>query len=215
MSEGVIRVRTGEPADYSALPHKEYDWEQTVYGDVSEILPSDAPIPLGKPITLTHYYDANLYHDMVTGRSVTGILHLFNQTPIDWYSKKQATVETATYGSEFIAACTCIDQVINLPTTLHYLGVPIHEKSYIFGDNESVIDSSTIPHSKLHKRHNALSFHCICEAVATKIVDIHHLSGEYNPADILSKHRSYQKLWCILQPLLFYQGDTADLYEHD
>jgi hypothetical protein len=26
MSEGVIRVQTGEP-DYSALPHKEYDWE--------------------------------------------------------------------------------------------------------------------------------------------------------------------------------------------
>ena len=172
---------------------------------MSEILPSDAPIPLGKPITLTHYYDANLYHDMVTGHLVTRILHLFNQTPtIDWYSMKQATVETATYGSEFIAAHTCIDQVIDIHTTLHYLGVPFHEKHYVFGDNESVIDSSTIPHSKLHKRHNALSFHHIRKAVAMKIVGIHHLSGEYNPADILSKYWTYQKLWCILQPLLFF-----------
>jgi hypothetical protein len=43
---------------------------------------------------------------MVTGRSVTAILHFLNQTPMDWYSKKQATVETATFGSEFIATRT-------------------------------------------------------------------------------------------------------------
>ena len=66
--------------------------------------PHDAPKPLGKYVTLTHYVDVNLLHDLITGRSVTGILHLINKTPIDWYSKKQATVETATYGSEFIAA---------------------------------------------------------------------------------------------------------------
>jgi len=59
--------------------------------------------------TLTHYVDANLYHDMITGRSVTGILHLVNKTPIDWYSKKQATIEIATYGCELIAAQIGVD----------------------------------------------------------------------------------------------------------
>ena len=122
MKDAMIRVRTAEP-DYSGLPTQYFDWAQAVYGDVSEILPKDAPAPLGKYVTLTHYVDANLYHDMLTGRSVTGILHLMNKTPIDWYSKKQATVETATYGSEFVAARTCVDQVIDLRTTLRYLGV--------------------------------------------------------------------------------------------
>jgi hypothetical protein len=42
---------------------------------------------------------------------------------------------------------------------LRYLGVPIREKSYMFGDNESVVNSSIQPHAKLHKRHMALSFH--------------------------------------------------------
>jgi hypothetical protein len=155
MKEAIIRVRTGEP-DYSDLPEQDYDWAQSVYGDVSEIIPDDAPTPLGNYVTLTHYYDANLYHDMLTGCSVTGILHLFNKTPIEWYSKKQATVEMATYGSEFIAARTCVDQVIDLCTSLRYLGVPIRNKSYVFGDNQTVVDSSVIPHAKLHKRHNAL-----------------------------------------------------------
>jgi hypothetical protein len=51
----------------------------------------------------------NLRHDIAMGRSVTGILHLMNKAPIEWYSKKQATVETATYGSEFVAARICTE----------------------------------------------------------------------------------------------------------
>ena len=61
----------------------------------------------------------------LTGRSVTGILDLVNQTPIDWYCKRQATVETATYGSEFNAARTAMEQIMDMQYTLHMLEVPI------------------------------------------------------------------------------------------
>jgi hypothetical protein len=157
-----------------------------------------------KYITLPHYFDANLYHDMVTGRSVTAILHFLNQTPMDWYSKKQApTVKTATFGSEFIAARTTIDQIVDLRMTLRNLGVPIQEKSYVFGDNKTVINASSTPHAKLHKRHNALSFHHVQEAVASKNVTIFHLLGEYNPANILSRHWAYALVWRTINALLF------------
>jgi hypothetical protein len=69
-------------------------------------------------VILTHYVDANLYHNVLTGRSVTGVLHFINGTPIDWYSKKQATVKSATYGSELVAARTCVEQIIDLSITL-------------------------------------------------------------------------------------------------
>jgi hypothetical protein len=81
---------------------------------------------------------------MLTGRSVTGILHLCNQTLVNWYSKRQATVETATFGSEFTAARRAVDQIIDLRTTLQYLGVPIHHKSYMFVDNQAVVMNSSI-----------------------------------------------------------------------
>ena len=86
---GAIRYRTGEP-DYSKLPDQDFDWTRTVYGNVKELLPTDAPAPKGKHVVLTTYVDANLCHDFITGRSVTAILHIANQTPIDWYSKRQA-----------------------------------------------------------------------------------------------------------------------------
>ena len=50
------------------------------------------------------YFDANLMHDVITGCSVSGVLHFLNQTPLEWFSKHQAQVETVTYGSEFMAA---------------------------------------------------------------------------------------------------------------
>jgi hypothetical protein len=82
------------------------------------------PLGLGKQVILSHYVDVNLYHNVLTGRSVTGVLHFLNGTPIDWYSKKQATVESATNGSEFVAARTWVEQIIDLGHTLRYLGVP-------------------------------------------------------------------------------------------
>ena len=84
---------------------------------------------------------------------------MVNQTPIEAYSKKQATVETATYGSEFVAARTATEQKIDLRFTLRSMGVPIEEKAWMLGDNQSVITSSTIPFSLLSKRHNALAYH--------------------------------------------------------
>ncbi len=150
MKYAAIRFCTEEP-DVSVLPDQQFDWAYTVYGQIEEVLPLDMLAPLGKFVTLMHYVDANLYHDLITRRSVTRILHLANKTPIDWYSKKQATVEPASYGSEFIAGQICVNQSIDLKNTLHYLGVPVHKKAYMFGDNKSVVGSSTIPHAKLHK----------------------------------------------------------------
>jgi len=211
---GAIRVRTGMPPDMEETSsEQEDDWEYSVYGNVTELLPTDAPEPLGKPVQITTFEDANLYHDLLTGRAVTGILHFLNGTPIDWYSKRQDTVETATYGSEFVAARIATEQIIDLRTSLRYLGVPLTRPAHMFGDNQSVIISATIPHSRLNKRHNALSYHRVREAVAAKILRFFHVSGQDNPADILSKHCGYAALWTHLKPLLFWLGDTTDCPE--
>ena len=147
------------------LPDLEYDWTR-IYGNVLEETPKDAHEPLGKSATTTTFLDANLLHDLITGRSVTAVLHFFNLTPGDWYSKRHATVENATYGSEFVAAKTTTEQIIDIRQTLRYLGVPIKSKAYMFGDNKSVVTSSAVPHSLLSKRHNILSYHRVREAIA-------------------------------------------------
>ena len=136
-------------------------------------------------------------HDVIMGRSVTGILHLANKTPIDWYSKKQSTVESAAYNSEFVAARVCVEQVQvmdqqrNTRNTLRYLGVSIRNKSYMFGDNESEISSPTQVYTKLHKRHNiSSSFHRVQEAIASGMLGFYLIPNAINPKrNVITHHR--------------------------
>ena len=117
------------------------------------------PEPLGKAVVTTTTMNATLNHCLATGKSLTGCLHFINKTSVDRYSKTQAPAETVTYGSEFVAATTATEQIMDIRQTLRYLGAPIGSKSFLFGDNRSVVISATLPHSTLTKHHNSLAFH--------------------------------------------------------
>ena len=69
--------------------------------------------------------------------------------------------------------------------TLWSLGVPIHHKIYVFGDNKYFIDSSIHLHAKLHKRHTRLSFCQVQEAIASNMVIFYHVYVGDNPDYIL------------------------------
>ena len=74
LPDGTIRLRTGEP-DFSSLKNQEYDWTRSVYSGACEQITHDIPKPLGKHGQTTHYVDANLHHDLATGKAVTAVLH--------------------------------------------------------------------------------------------------------------------------------------------
>jgi hypothetical protein len=87
----------------------------------------------------------------------------------NWFSKRQNSVESSTFGSE----CTALKIVTEnnrglLQWKLCMLGVPINESSYVFCDNMSVVCNTTAPESTLKKKSNAIAYHCVREAVAMK-----------------------------------------------
>jgi Reverse transcriptase (RNA-dependent DNA polymerase) len=212
---GAIRFRTRIPSHHIHTQPTVFDWSASVYGTNPEEIPPDMPTPKGKAVRTTTYNDANLMHDLVTGRSMSGIIHLLNQTPIQWFSKKQNVVECATYGSEFMAARQATEQILDIRYTLRMMGIPLDGPSWLFGDNQSVITSSTIPHSTLNKRHNALSYHRVREAIASGVIYFIHISGTNNPSDILTKFLPYHKFWPLILPLLFWRGDTLSKVSPD
>ena len=103
------------------VPGIVFHWTRTVYGEHSELKPHNAPETLSNFVTFTHYVNVNLMQDVTTGRSVAGKLHMINKTPIEWYSRKQATTEMPIYGSEFVIARICVEQIVDL--------VPLRDKS--------------------------------------------------------------------------------------
>ena len=81
----VVKFVTENP-DYSKLKKLRHDWSR-LYEPVDEEMDPEFPEPKGKPVVHTLYKDANLGHDLVTGRAATGIIHTLGGTMIDWYSK--------------------------------------------------------------------------------------------------------------------------------
>ena len=78
------------------------DWS-SFYDDLEEKLPPRMPEPLGNPVNIHVFVDANHAGNVVTRRSHTGILVFVQNSPILWVSCRQSTVETSTFGSEFVA----------------------------------------------------------------------------------------------------------------
>src|SRR5687767_1569606 len=87
---------------------------------------------------------------------------------------------------------------------MHMLGVPIEGPSIMFGDNMAVITSTSIPDSNLKKRHNALSYHRVREAIAANVLRMYYIKKTENPADILTKFLPGKVWYHLMKPILYW-----------
>ena len=87
--------------------------------------------------------DRDHAEDKVSCRSRSGFLIYVNTALVQWFSKKQSTVETSVFGAEFVAMKQGIDALRGLRYKLTMMGIPISGPSYIYGDNMSVIHNSS------------------------------------------------------------------------
>ena len=138
--------------------------------------------------------DADHAGDRLTRRSQTGVLLYLNKAPIVWYSKRQNTVESSTFGSEFVAMKTAIELIEAFRYKLRMMGIPLDGSTNVFCDNEAVFKNSTHPESTLKKKHNAIAYHRTREAQAAGTVRIAWEDGENNLADLFTKLLSGPKL---------------------
>ena len=101
--------------EHDASQFERQDWSSTVYGgNLKEELPNNMPEPLGRTMIMTAYVDSDHAGDCLTRRSRTGFLVYLNCALIYWLSKKQTSIETSSFGSEFVAMKQCTEYVRGL-----------------------------------------------------------------------------------------------------
>ena len=159
----------------------------TFYGDVQEAIPANAPKPRGKSVVLRLFVDADHAANMETRRSRTGYVQMINTAVVNWFSKKQGSIETSTFGSEFVALKTAMEANRGLRYKLRMMGVPIDGPTYVFCDNQSVVSNTSKAESVLKKKSNSIAYHAVREAVAMKEILICYISTDKNVADIMTK----------------------------
>jgi hypothetical protein len=85
-------------------------------------------------------------------------------------------IQSSKQGSEFTTARIAVDQIIDLRTTFSV--VPADAKSFMFGDNQSIVSNSSIPRSSLNKTHSTPAYHCVHEMIAAKILGYYWIHGK-------------------------------------
>jgi hypothetical protein len=119
---------------------------------------------------MTFYVDADHAHELVTRISITGILFMLNNTPIRLILKHQKTVETSTYGSELVASRIDTELILEVKYKRRSLRVALAGPELMLGDNMSVISNTTVPSSVLKKEHDAIAYHRVREAIASRMM---------------------------------------------
>ena len=173
-----------------------------LYPDAIDMTPHDMPEALGESVSISCFVDADHAGNKITRRSHTGIIIFINSAPIIWYSKRQNTVESSTFGSELIALKQAVDMIEGLIYKLRMFGIPISGEARIFCDNQAAVKSGSNPDTRLQKKHNSIAFHRIREAVAGGWILIYHEDGQSNLADLLTKVLSVERRRKLILGLL-------------
>ena len=158
-----------------------------MYPDAEELIDESAPKGLVEEMEITIFVDSDYAHDLVTRRSIGGVICFVGKTPVYWKSVRQGQVEGSTYGAEFTAMKKAIEVAESVRYSLRNFGVKVSKATKIFGDNQGVITSSSDPDSGLKKKHVAVAYHMAREAVAAGVGEIIKVEGKNNLADALTK----------------------------
>ena len=181
---------------------KDVNWKD-FYPDVREAIPPNMPEPRGNSVKISMFVDADHAGNLATRRSHTGILIFLNKAPIMWYSKRQNTVETSTFGSEFVAMRIAVEMVEGVRYKLRMFGIPIDGPTDTFCDNNGVVMNSSVPESVLSKKHNAICYHRVREAAAAGIVRIAKEDTKTNLSDLFTKPLATPQRRFLLQRILY------------
>ena len=119
--------------------------------------------------------------------SVSGFIIECAGAPITWSSKQQAIVALSSCEAEYLSCTHCACHIIWLCTLFTEIGFPQSNATILYCDNKGTVFCTHDPHSHSCMKHINIHAHFIHECVNSKIINVHHIPGTNNPADMLTK----------------------------
>nr|GEW70157.1 ribonuclease H-like domain, reverse transcriptase, RNA-dependent DNA polymerase [Tanacetum cinerariifolium] len=145
--------------------------------------PKGSPPEGNKASNLIHQRNKGAWHNIQERRR----LQDYRESPITWCTQKQPTVALSTCESEFIAATGAACQALWLKRLLSELTGWEEKRITLKVDNISAIAlvRNLVFHGK--SKHIDIRYHFIRECIQNGHINVEHVSGELQRADILTK----------------------------
>lgn len=139
------------------------------------------------------YVDADFAREVDRRRSTTGYVFTVGSTAVSWMSRLQKIVALSTTEAEYVAVTEASKEMIWLQGLLTELGFK-QEKNVLYSDSQSAIHLAK--NSAFHSRtkHIGIRYHFIRSLLEDEMLTLEKISGSKNPADVLTKTVTVDKL---------------------
>ncbi|QRV89278.1 Retrovirus-related Pol polyprotein from transposon TNT 1-94 [Ceratobasidium sp. AG-Ba] len=133
------------------------------------------------------YSNADWAQNILDRKSISGLVFMFCGGAISWVSKKQPTIALSSMEGEYMALSLAIRHALWLRSLFWELGFPMQHPMSIRTDNTAAIALAKDPQYHGRSKHIDIRHHFIREQITRKRVDVSHISGEQNLADLFTK----------------------------
>ncbi|KAL5751637.1 hypothetical protein ACOSQ2_022144 [Xanthoceras sorbifolium] len=147
----------------------------------------------GGDTTLTGYVDADLAGNVDIRKSTTGYVYTLGGTAVSWVSQLQKIVALSTTEAEYVAVTEASKEMVWLQSFLGELGKK-QEDNVLYCDSQSAIHLAKNPSFHSRTKHIQLRYHFIRSLLEDGILKLEKISGAQNPADMLTKTVTTDKL---------------------
>ena len=132
-------------------------------------------------------------------KSVSGFVVMCANGPIAWSSKQQVVVALSSCEAEYLACSHNARQVIWLRSLFEEIGFAQNSPTPLYCDNQGTVICTHDPQSHSRMKHIDIRAHFIRDSVNRKLIDVHHIPGSENPADLMTKllHRTIHQKWIL------------------
>lgn len=146
-----------------------------------------------------------------TRKSISGFIVTMGDSPLSWSSKQQAVVALSSCEAEYLASTHCAREVLWFRNLFAELGFPQYDPTTIFCDNQGTVACTHDPHSHSKMKHISIREHFIRDCILKRQIDVIHVAGTDNVADLLTKplHRTMHMRWISLLKLDAGQGGVS------
>jgi hypothetical protein len=130
-------------------------------------------------------------------KSISGFIIECGNGPLTWSSKQQIVVALSSCEAEYIACSHCACQVLWLRSLFHELGYAQNFPTPLYCDNQGTVACTHDPQSHSRMKHIDIRAHFIRDCINRRLIDVHHITGIENPADLLTKplHQNIHSKW--------------------
>ena len=104
----------------------------------------------------------------VTKQSSTGFIIFLNSAPIIWFSKRQGSCKTSTFGSEFVSMKQCCEYLCGFQYKLRMMDILVNNPAFTYRNNQSLLWNTAVTDSTLKKKSSAVAYHFVTEGVARR-----------------------------------------------